>query len=206
MEALLAAQRPGTSYDAALVHRGIDIQNLGLLPSTLPYAVVSRAEVGYDPPEPLVHSARFVVTEPSGSPLLDASFPVPDLLGQRLTLSYAPFDEEDEAVVTEYGGLFSTPPYLVEVRPVLKPVGSSSRGEPAGCGSGVTPHFRIELTSPGGEGEVENRVLAGNLTAIGPVGGSRRRRRTRTGGPDPLAPGLDYLDRWNTSDAEPPRP
>ena len=128
-------------------------QNLGLLPSTLPYAVVTRAEVGYAPPEPLVHTARFLV-EANGTTLLDASFAMPALLGQRLTLSYVPFEADDEEVVRQYGGLFRTPPYLVEVMPVLKLGGVVLANGTGGVGLGVKLDFRIELGLPGGTDEV----------------------------------------------------
>ena len=174
-KAALAERRPDVSYEEALARRDVIEQNLGLLPSTLPYAVVARAEVGYAPPEPLVHTAR-VLVESNGATLLDASFAVPALLGQRLTLSYVPFEADDEEVVRQYGGLFRTPPYLVEVKPVLKLGGVVLASGTAGTGLGVKLDFRIELGMPGGQGVVANRVVAGNLTAIGLAAGAGHHR------------------------------
>ena len=178
-------------------------QSLGLLPSTLPYAVSTRAEVGYAPPAPLVHTARFLV-EGNGTTLLDASFEVPALLGQRLTLSYVPFEADDEEVVRQYGGLFRTPPYLVEVMPVLKLGGVVLANGTGGVGLGVKLDFRIELGLPGGTDEVRNRVIAGNLTAIGLAAGQVTAEESRQDEAARLLARLafHYLDRWNRSDEE----
>lgn len=203
VETLLASERSGLAYEDVLVSRGVRAQSLGLLPSTLPYAIEARAEVGYDPPASLVHTARFVLESDQGA-LLDTELSLPSLLGHRLTLSYVPFEEDDEVVVSQYGGLFETPPYLVEVRPVLKRGGVVVGSATTGAGLGVKLDFRIELTTPGGTGLVQNRVLAGNLTAIGLAQGPA------TGfeeGDDEAARilgrlALRYLDAWDASDTE----
>ena len=201
--AALAAGRPGVSYEQALARRDVVAQNLGLLPATLPYTVVARAEVGYAPPAPLVHTARFQVAATDAT-LLDASFDVPALLGQRLTLSYVPFEADDEEVVRQYGGLFATPPYLVEVKPVLKLGGVVLATGAAGVGLGVGLDFRIELQTPGGRDTVENRVIAGNLTAIGLAAGQVTAGENRQDEAARILARLafHYLDRWNQSDAE----
>jgi RHS repeat-associated protein len=200
---VLAAQRPDLAYEEALARRDVLAQNLGLLPATLPYTVVTRAEVSYEPPEPLVHTARFVL-DSNGTELLAATFPTTAILGQRLTLSYVPFEESDEEVVREHGGLFGTPPYLVEVRPVLKLGGVVLASGTGGTGLGVPLEFRIELSTPGGTDTVSNRVLAGNLTAIGLAAG---RVTADESGDDEAARILarlafHYLGRWNQSDEE----
>jgi RHS repeat-associated protein len=200
---VLAAQRPDLAYEEALARRDVVAQNLGLLPGTLPYRLVVRAEVSYDPPEPLVHAARFVL-ESNGATLLDATFATTSLLGQRLTLSYVPFDESDEEVVRQYGGLFATPPYLVEVRPLLKLGGVVLATGAEGAGLGVALDFRIELATPGGDDTVSNRVLAGNLTAIGLAAGQVTADESRQDEAARVLARLafHYLDRWNRSDEE----
>ena len=202
-ETALAASGTGVTYERALAARDVVPQALGLLPASLPYTVVERAEAGYEPPDSLVHGARFVL-ESAGATVLDASFPTPELLGQRLTLAYVPAEESDEEVVRRYGGLFLTPPYLVEVKPVLRRGGVTIATGGAGVGFGVPMEFRVELTTPGGREVVTNRVLAGNLTAIGLAAG----RVSAGEGPKEEAAQIlaglafHYLDRWNRSDEE----
>ena len=104
----------------------------------------------------------------------------------------------------QYGGLFRTPPYLVEVMPVLKLGGVVLANGTGGAGLGVKLDFRIELGLPGGADEVENRVIAGNLTAIGLAAGQVT---VEEGRQDEAARVLarlafHYLDRWNRSDEE----
>jgi RHS repeat-associated protein len=202
-EDVLSGQRPDLAYEEALARRDVVAQNLGLLPGTLPYTLVARAEVSYEPPEPLVHTARFVL-ESDGAGLLDATFPTTALLGQRLTLSYVPLEESDEEVVRQYGGLFATPPYLVEVRPVLKLGGLVLASGTGGSGLGVTLDFRIELTTPGGQDAVSNRVLAGNLTAIGLAAGRVTADESEQDEAARVLARLafHYLDHWNRSDEE----
>ncbi|MGD8895882.1 MAG: transglutaminase domain-containing protein, partial [Acidobacteriota bacterium] len=203
VEALLAEKAPGTEYEETLLHRGIAPQSLGHLPSSLPYRVEARAEVGYHPPEPLVHTARLVVESSHGS-LLDTTFPVSRLLGQRLTLSWVPLDEEDEAVVTEFGGFFQTPPYLVEVKPVLKLGGVVLASGFGGAGLGVKVDFRIELSTPGVSDTIANRIIAGNLTAIGLAAGAVTASEEGESEAARQLAGLafHYLERWDASDEE----
>jgi RHS repeat-associated protein len=202
-EAALAQRQPAVSYEEALARRDVVAQSLGILPASLPYAVVARAEVGYAPPEALVHTARFVV-EAGGTTLLDAPFAMPALLGRRLTLSYVPFEPDDEEIVRQYGGLSQTPPYLVEVKPVLKLAGLVLASGTAGAGLGVKLDFRIELGTPGGSDTVENRVIAGNLTAIGFAAGQVTADESRQDEAARILARLafHYLDRWNRSDEE----
>ena len=202
-QAALAQQRPGVPYEAALAHRDVIAQNLGLLPSTLPYAILTRAEVGYEPPAALVHEARFVL-ESNGVSLLDASFAAQELLGRRLTLGYVPLDADDEEVVRQYGGLFRTPPYLVEVKPVLRLAGVTIAIGSGGAGLGVTLDLRVELRAPGGADVVANRVVAGNLTAIGLAAGEVTAEESREDEAARVLARLafHYLARWNDSDQE----
>src|SRR5262249_54893048 len=94
--ALLATRRPDLAMADVPNSRAFGAQTLGLLPASLPYKIVSRAEVSYA--GPLAHTVRFIA-ESGGANVLDETFPLADLLGERLTLSYVPFTEDDEAVV-----------------------------------------------------------------------------------------------------------
>jgi hypothetical protein len=132
------------------------------------------------------------------------TLPTADVLGRRLTLSYVPATDEDAALAKSYGGIARTPPYLIEVRPVIKTGGVEVAVGSGPVGMGVRFTFRIELRSPGGTQVVTNSVIAGNLTAIG-LGG---REVTATEADQDQAAQIlsrlawTYLDKWNQSDAE----
>ena len=200
---LLATHLPGTTYPEVLNHRTFGSERLGLLPSTLPYKVVSVAGVGYEVDEDLRQRLR-VVGEDAEGVFLDASVDTADLLGRRVTIGYRPETEDDRRIVDAYGGLHLTPPYLIKVVPALKiggvPVATGSRG----VGMAVRYELRITLATPGGTEEVVNRVQAGNLLALGLAG-------RQPGAPDPEASAadqilsrlaIDYFARWNASDDE----
>src|SRR6266545_912239 len=198
---LLAAS--GKTYAQALNSRAYLAEDLGILPNTLPYAVEGRAEVGYLPPDDLRHQVRFR-GERESAILLDVTLPLADLLGRRLTLSYVPFDADDASTVAAFGGLARTPPYLVEVKPVLKSGGITIAAGETGVGLGVKFDLKIELLHPGGVETIENPVLAGNLTAIGL--GDRVGAGTEPDSSNAAAilsrVAWSYIDRWNRSDAE----
>jgi RHS repeat-associated protein len=198
---LLAASRPDLTYAGILNHREPLGETYGILPSTLPYKVEGVTETSYELPVPLRHSVH--VSGDDGS-VIDAVFDVPDVLGQRLTLSYEPFSDDDADVARSYGGLANTPPYLVEVRAVVKVGGVPIAKGQSPIGLGVRYTLKIQLITPGGVQGIENRVVAGALTAIG-LGG-----RVATGaetGSEKAAQILAqqarrYLEGWNASDDE----
>jgi RHS repeat-associated protein len=194
---------PDTPYADALNSRGHAAESLGILPSSLPYKVAGSTDVSYDVPEELHHTVR-LMGEANGVTILDATFPAAELLGRRLTLSYVPFDDEDERTVRLYGGLSLTPPYLIEVKPVLKSSGVVVAAGTAGVGAGVKYALRLELGFPGGSETIGNSVIAGNMIAIG-LGG--RQVTAGESSPDRAAEILAglawrYLDGWNQSDEE----
>jgi hypothetical protein len=201
VSALLTA-RPGIAYEDLLNRRAVVAEVYGLLPNRLPYDVVSVIEVGYDLPETLVHTLR-LRGERSGRTLLDASLPVPDVLGRRLTLSYEPATEDDADVVAGYGALALTPPYLVEVKPVIRSGGASiAAGDPIGLAVAFT--LRMDLATPGGTRVVTNSVVAGNTTAIGLGGLEITAPEEGRGSAAEILSGVAraYQQAWNEADAE----
>ncbi len=201
--ALLAAERPGVTYQQALNVRRAEGESLGILPNTLPYAA-TRDQVGFNLPASLEHELR-LLGRAGDTTVLDVKLRTADVLGGRVSLLYQPFDDDDLAVVARFGGLYQTPPYLIEVRPVVYVAGVAYASGTAPVGFGVKYALRLELKSPGGTETVENTVLAGNLTALG-LGGTDSTR------PEGELPGeaarllarlaSAYLSRWNQADEE----
>ncbi len=201
VEALLAAQRPGTTYAQVLASAGAAGETLGLLPNTLPYAATG-AEVSYALPPALTHRVGFHA-EAGSSSLLDHELDAADVLGDRVTIDFEPFDDEDRAVVALYGGMRETPPYLFEVRPVLRLGGVVVAGGGA-VGFGVKYTLRLDLRTPSGTETVTNTLLAGNLTAIGFGGRQGTTSETSQDEAAQILAGIafGYLERWNEGDAE----
>jgi hypothetical protein len=138
----------GKTYADALNGRDLVPEALGLLPNVLPYLAEGRPERSFDVPEELKHRVRFRGAL-DGVTLLDETLDLGEVMGRRLTLSYVPFDEDDARTVAEFGGLTKTPPYLVEVKPVLKSGGVTVAAGEGAIGAGVLFELRIELVHPG---------------------------------------------------------
>ncbi len=203
VEQLLRDKQTGATYDGILDQRSIVTRALGILPNSMPYAVTAQIETSFELPATLNHTVRFVA-EREGVKVLDARFPVADVLGRRLTLSYLPFSEEDEQIATSFGGLTQTPPYLIEVKAVLRLGGIAVAGADAPLGMAVRFAFRTELETPGGTETVENTLTAGNLAAIGLSGRQVSASESSTDSAASILAGLawSYFDRWNASDDE----
>lgn len=196
------AAAAGQAYSSLLNSRGHGGQVSGLLPNSLPYRVVTVTERSYDLPESLHHTIRITGTL-NGETILDYTTQTEEVVGRRVTLSYSPGTQEEAALVTAYGGLLRTPPYLIEVKPVI-----SINGVPAYAGTpapmGVVYTLRMEIRTPGGTQTIENRVQTGNLIGVG-LGGAVQAQQVEdeTSAAQILSNlALRYFDSWNASDKE----
>ena len=101
----------------------------------------------------------------TGETELNYSVPMPDVIGKRLTLSYAPATSTDEQTITAYGNLYDTPPYLINLVPQVKLEGQVvAQGQPVGSGGDQIMRFTFEdgfYTE-----QVENTIFAGEYYAI----------------------------------------
>ena len=79
--------------------------------------------VSFEFPEELAHQVRFIATREDGVVILDSVQSISRLIGRRLTLSYAPARAEDRETADAFGSIYETPPFLIEVRPVLRSAG-----------------------------------------------------------------------------------
>ncbi len=117
----VSANRPGQLFYNLLSSGPISEKVLGLLPNTLAYPIKAVGGRFSTIPD----NYRHRVTVEIGL----ASAPSPDisyvatwttLLHKRFTLSYEPATAADAQTIAAYGDLFSTPPYLIQVKPILK--------------------------------------------------------------------------------------
>ena len=201
--AYLDANVPGVSYDDALRKLVQTPEVYGILPASLPYEVISIGGVSFEFPEELAHQVRFIATREDGVVILDSVQSISRLIGRRLTLSYAPASAEDRETADAFGSIYQTPPFLIEVRPVLRSAGLViDTGGPIAMGGRfeLESHFR----APAGVVSVDNRMIAGAYAALAISG--------RTPGYEELAEtqageilnqrALNYLSRWNDADRE----
>lgn len=79
----------------------------------------------------------------------------------RFTISYVPATITDEQAIANYGDIYSTPPYLIKVKPVLKVEGVTvAEGSAVGMASDLI--FKMSFIGP--QGTIDN-IITNNLTA-----------------------------------------
>ena len=194
VEAYIATSAPGESYEDQLGQSAIVAEELGLLPSSLPFDVSAVTWEGAALDETDRGTVRFVVRAAEAEDsavLLDATLPVAALTGQRVTLSYLPATVDDHRTVILWGGLGSVPAYLVHLRPVLRVVGRQAAVGEA-LPMGIAHRLELEVAVPGTLETTTQTLLSGSYHAlaigaptIGSGAGRRRRpvlRRHRAAG------------------------
>ena len=90
------------------------------------------------------------VRDTTGNSLLSWSAPWPDIYGKRLELAWPGATADDQAVLDAEGGVFETPPYLVDLKPTLR-LNSTVLKEGSAIGSAADIEIYGTLTPPAGD-------------------------------------------------------
>jgi transglutaminase-like putative cysteine protease/cell wall-associated NlpC family hydrolase len=147
--------------------RAIIKKEYPFLPSTLSYKVTGKGATYSSIPDNLRHRISLSIENPQTNEIeLSYSITLSEIAGKRITLSYIPATSTDEALVTQYGGLLNVPPYLLNVKPMIKIDGiTAATGSPVGLGYNQT--FNISFTMPNkGVDIVTNKITAGDYSGI----------------------------------------
>jgi hypothetical protein len=145
----------------------IDAAPAPLLPASLQSHVVAVGGRTAELPASARHHIDIEAVDRFGfSAGLQLSLPTVELADQRLTLNYVPATDDDRALAASYGGIYTTPPHLLDVRPQLL-----VEGVPAAAGApvrmGAEQRLRITFREPGRSDSVEHRISAGTFAAVG---------------------------------------
>jgi len=149
-------------------------QSLGLLPLTLPYKTVTVTQELTTIPNNLTDAVGFAIkgSDPfglnfSGVNDFDYNLSAPELFGKKITLSWKAASTEDESIISQYGGIFNTPAYLIQVKPQLK-VDNEVVATGKAVGLGYRQEFVITMHSAGiPEENITNPVTAGAYYCVG---------------------------------------
>ncbi|HUP42315.1 MAG TPA: transglutaminase domain-containing protein, partial [Thermoanaerobaculia bacterium] len=163
------ARTGGGAYDEALREQNLEPQDLGLLPSSLPFRVAAVTGEGPHLPTALVHRVRFLLRagdSETAPVVLDWTAPLPELAGRRATLSYLPASVDDHRTVNAFGGLHSVPLYLVRLRPQLKVDGRSRAVGEESVAAGLRHRLEVRLLAPAGEERVGRSLVAAGYYAF----------------------------------------
>ncbi|HYG59522.1 MAG TPA: transglutaminase domain-containing protein, partial [Symbiobacteriaceae bacterium] len=156
----VAATQPDLRVEQTYRRRAIRQESAGLLPGSLPYRVQAVQTEYTQQPVDMLQKLHV-----SGGGL-SYEAPIYTLAGKRVTVSYAPATAEDQAIIDSYGGLYQTPAYLIDVKPVLK-VDGQAVAEGSAMGMGYQHPLSLEFRLPGGRSDrVDNRFTAGGMYAI----------------------------------------
>lgn len=134
---------------------------------SLPYKVVTRGATYSAIPNNLRPSISFTIENPLTYEIdLSYNITLPEISGKRITLSYIPATSADEVLIAKYGGLLNVPPYLLNVKPVVKANGITvATGVPIGLGYEQIFNMSFRIPNKGMD-IVTNRITAGDYSAI----------------------------------------
>jgi transglutaminase-like putative cysteine protease len=165
----LSNAHPGQTIDSLKRTTEISKLQFDILPGTLPFQVTEVLERFSEIPSVLRHSLRFSIP---GS--LDFTATLPEVAGRRLTLSFEAATEEDQTVIDQYEDIFDTPPYLIEVKPILRINGTKVK-EGTAMATGVESPFSIEYHQTGQTMDVyHHNVITGSINTVGITTGKVR--------------------------------
>ena len=158
---------PGRTSYAVARHSEIVSLSLGILIGMPQYDIITAGGHFQEIPDQYRYKIAFELTDPE---LLEASLfyqkATAELAGKRITLSYSPATSQDQSLINSYGDIYSTPAYLVNLKPELKIEGISV-AQGLSLGFGNTQAFRMKFISPGGYTEqIENSAVSGAYYAI----------------------------------------
>jgi Transglutaminase-like superfamily len=158
------------TLDDLIGRKTIVPHNLLVLPATLPYTMRVQGSKFSIIPANLVDKFTFSLGDPIFQETgLEYTAALPELVGKRFTLSYAPATVTDQQVINQFGGLYQTPSYLINVKPQIRVEGDLKAEGPA-VGMGSDQKLVFDFSQPTlGTDKVENIITAGSYYAIGLV-------------------------------------
>jgi hypothetical protein len=149
---------PNPTFGKILGVKQIAQQDIAILPATLPYRVVLAGYKYSEIPETLRHKIIFEIFNEFLISTSQYTARIPELAGKRITLTYEPSTNHDQEVINSYGGIYNTPAYLVNVKPVIKVDGVlKATGDSIGLGRSQT--FDMLFMSPSAGNEVVSNVI-----------------------------------------------
>ncbi|MCP3993729.1 MAG: RHS repeat protein, partial [bacterium] len=131
----------------------INKEGFPFLPGTLRGEIVQIDGEDAAMPIGFKERVRLEVRGAAGLLLVSWEAALPDLVGQRIDLVYDGATPADQAILESYGGVFLAPPFLVDLKPVVK-VGGVEQATGSAIGSAEDVEVFVTLTPVGGVAEV----------------------------------------------------
>ena len=193
-EATLAETFGGTS---------IVTTDLGYLPLSLPYYNTDNVETFENISEDDTDSITFKLygnsttgSDFSGTNSINYTYLAPDVYGKRIILSYVPATQADQDVIDEYGDIFSTPAYLVKMKPQLV-IDGEVVAEGSVCNAGYMQRYTITIhngSPSNNDSDISNNIEVGGMYCIAMDYGNIS--------PEEIQKSAEYMDSKKDSTSE----
>jgi RHS repeat-associated protein len=160
----LLAQYTG-NYQELLTEVNNTSETMHVLPASLPFKVLATTYEGNTLPTSDLHHLHIKLQD-DFQVLTDVALSLPAVAGKRITVSYLPATEEDLRIIYQSGGMSQVPPYLVDLRPVIKVDGRQVETNSAVIPMATLHDLKLQLLSPTGSVGVERKLLAGTYLSV----------------------------------------
>ena len=141
------ANHPGLTLSDVMRSREKVPETLGVLPSSLPYTVRTRDGFFLEIPAARRYRIRFNLYD-GATTLIDSTSNLPEIAGRRVTIDYLGATPADQAIIDSNGGIYRTPPWQVDLKPVLRVDGVVVATGAAGVGMGLSHASDIYFLAP----------------------------------------------------------
>lgn len=168
IQSYISENYPAATINDIIGKKQIVVREYPYLLGTLPYKNAIRGAHFSDLPDNLRHKITFSLNAGDTFETLPTNLTrsLPELAGKRISLNYLPATEKDAEVIAMYG-YYSSPPYLVKLKPVI-----FIEGVQAWTGSivdmGVYQSLEVAFNSPNmSDDVVSHPLVASALVSIG---------------------------------------
>jgi subtilisin family serine protease len=161
---------PDKTYEDILMKQEIIEEEFSTLPLTANVITQYTTDEFAEIPAELRHMLKLKLKATyTNVEYLLYTVPMPTVFSRRFTLGYVAATAADQAIIDEYGGINQTPPYLIELKPVVR-IG----GSPVATGSAIGGSFlssqmtaRFTFQEPQYQMEIDRYVFRGLPVGIG---------------------------------------
>ncbi len=143
----LATSHPDMTLGDVMRTHELVAESLGILPASLPYTVRSRGGAFSEIPAARRYQVRFHLHD-GATTLINHTVDLPTIATRRVTIDYVGATSGDQAIIDSRGGIYQTPPYLVNLKPVLRVDGQDVAVGATGVGMGRTHESDIYFLAP----------------------------------------------------------
>ena len=201
----LTDSQPGKSWSDLTDKQVLVPDVLKILPGSLQFPQISITGEYQTLPEDLKHKLAITGTA-NGTELFSHTLDVLKVSNRRLALRYEPETVEDQGTIDSFGGLDNTPPYLVQLRPVLTLDGERLVVAQDGLPMGADYNLNIDVVTPNGTERINSNQITGNLAVIGIVSQNAQAPTVISEADDAEAilhkEAIGYIHRWNKSEED----